>query len=303
MDLFFDNDNARIEQIIEYSPMLSGVMSKIVKRKANSNIFRFFPQEEPIAYLSYHFNTEETLKNYPLLMEQMLSELPVDSEDTDIVLDLVSTLIDEKATATMFDGDLSLFFHAIEAHQYTYMGIEYDEDYEEVEVEKTIDQTKPIFTIVFTSSHPTLGNKLLRLAERKSALVKEGDYYYIQMPEDIGELILFKKGDVIVITNGLQYLSEGTISPFANKVKREVSKNYFVGNFEIKKIINNYIETQDLGDRTVKVQKIASQFDTIKFKSSKKMTDNKMKFVLQLNSNHDETNIITQVLDLILNFN
>lgn len=33
------------------------------------------------------------------------------------------------------------------------------------------------------------------------------------------------------------------------------------------------------------------------------MTDNKMKFVLQLNSNHDETNIITQVLDLILNFN
>lgn len=133
--------------------------------------------------------------------------------------------------------------------------------------------------------------------------MKEGDYYYIQMPEDIGELILFKKGDVIVITNGLQYLSEGTISPFANKVKREVSKNYFVGNFEIKKIINNYIETQDLGDRTVKVQKIASQFDTIKFKSSKKMTDNKMKFVLQLNSNHDETNIITQVLDLILNFN
>lgn len=83
----------------------------------------------------------------------------------------------------------------------------------------------------------------------------------------------------------------------------KVSKNYFVGNFEIKKIINNYIETQDLGDRTVKVQKIASQFDTIKFKSSKKMTDNKMKFVLQLNSNHDETNIITQVLDLILNFN
>lgn len=67
-----------------------------------------------------------------------------------------------------------------------------------------------------------------------------------------------------------------------------------------KKLLNNYIETQDLGDRTVKVQKIASQFDTIKFKSSKKMTDNKMKFVLQLNSNHDETNIITQVLDLIL---
>ena len=45
-------------------------MEKVVSRKPNKNIFNFFPKQEPLAYFSYHTNTEELLKNYPSIMEQ-----------------------------------------------------------------------------------------------------------------------------------------------------------------------------------------------------------------------------------------
>ena len=299
VDFYFENNKARMEQKVEYSESLANVMQKVVARKPNKNIYNYFPKQEPLAYFSYHSSTEELLKNYPEIMEQLLSNMPIDKQDTEILTDLISTIVDEEATATLFDGDISMFLHAMESYESTFMSRTYDENYEEVEEEKTITKTRPIFTMIMTSTHPKMGDKLLNLGVRKNLLQKGDGYYLINQSEDLGDMIILKKGDVMVFTNGLNYLNDGSKSDFTKKVKKDLSKNYFYGNFEMQRFFKAYLLNQDLGSDTAKMIRLGNQFKNMEFKASNKLNNHIMKLEMEINSNFSNENIILQTLDLI----
>lgn len=299
VDFYFENDKARMEQTIEYSESLAKVMGKIIDRKPNKNSYNYFPKETPLAYMSYHSSTEQVLKSYPEITEQILANLPFDQQDTEIITDLVSTIVDEEATATLFDGDFSMFLHSMEPYEYTYTGISYDEDYNQVKEEKTMTKTRPIFTMIMTSTHPTMGDKLLNLGVRKNVLVKEGNHYVVKEFTEVGKLALLKDGDVFVITNGLNYLNNGSKSDFSKQVKKELSKNYLYGNFEMQRFMKSMLMSENFGKDTEKMLKVSNQFKNIEFKSSNKIKGNKMKVEMEMNSNFSDKNIILQTLDLV----
>lgn len=299
VDFYFENDKARMEQTVEYSESLAKVMGKIIDRKPNKNSYNYFPKETPLAYMSYHSSTEQVLKSYPEITEQILANLPFDQQDTEIITDLVSTIVDEEATATLFDGDFSMFLHSMEPYEYTYTGISYDEDYNQVKEEKTMTKTRPIFTMIMTSTHPTMGDKLLNLGVRKNVLVKEGNHYVVKEFTEVGKLALLKDGDVFVITNGLNYLNNGSKSDFSKQVKKELSKNYLYGNFEMQRFMKSMLMSENFGKDTEKMLKVSNQFKNIEFKSSNKIKGNKMKVEMEMNSNFSDKNIILQTLDLV----
>ena len=299
VDFYFENDKARMEQTVEYSESLAKVMGKIIDRKPNKNSYNYFPKETPLAYMSYHSSTEQVLKSYPEITEQILANLPFDQQDTEIITDLVSTIVDEEATATLFDGDFSMFLHSMEPYEYTYTGISYDEDYNQVKEEKTMTKTRPIFTMIMTSTHPTMGDKLLNLGVRKNVLVKEGNHYVVKEFTEVGKLALLKDGDVFVITNGLNYLNNGSKSDFSKQVKKELSKNYLYGNFEMQRFMKSMLMSENFGKDNEKMLKVSNQFKNIEFKSSNKIKGNKMKVEMEMNSNFSDKNIILQTLDLV----
>lgn len=299
VDFYFENDKARMEQTVEYSESLAKVMGKIIDRKPNKNSYNYFPKETPLAYMSYHSSTEQVLKSYPEITEQILANLPFDQQDTEIITDLVSTIVDEEATATLFDGDFSMFLHSMETYEYTYTGISYDEDYNQVKEEKTMTKTRPIFTMIMTSTHPTMGDKLLNLGVRKNVLVKEGNHYVVKEFTEVGKIALLKDGDVFVITNGLNYLNNGSKSDFSKQVKKELSKNYLYGNFEMQRFMKSMLMSENFGKDTEKMLKVSNQFKNIEFKSSNKIKGNKMKVEMEMNSNFSDKNIILQTLDLV----
>lgn len=299
VDFYFENDKARMEQTVEYSQSLAKVMEKIIDRKPNKNSYNYFPKETPLAYMSYHSSTEQVLKSYPEITEQILANLPFDQQDTEIITDLVSTIVDEEATATLFDGDFSMFLHSMEPYEYTYTGISYDEDYNQVKEEKTMTKTRPIFTMIMTSTHPTMGDKLLNLGIRKNVLVKEGNHYVVKEFTEVGKIALLKDGDVFVITNGLNYLNNGSKSDFSKQVKKELSKNYLYGNFEMQRFMKSMLMSENFGKDSEKMLKVSNQFKNIEFKSSNKIKGNKMKVEMEMNSNFSDKNIILQTLDLV----
>jgi hypothetical protein len=298
-DFYFDNDKSRINQTIEYSEPLAKIMEKVIFRKPNKNIFNFFPKETPLAYLSYHWNSEETLKNYPQIFEQALSSLPFVKEDADIVTDLISTILDEKATATLLDGDVSFFLHNLETYESTSTSITYDENYEEVATENTVTNTRPIYSIIVTSTHPTIGNKLLDLGVRKKILVKENNHYLIKGSEKTGKLYVFKDGDVVVFSNGLDYLNANTSSDFSEKLKKDLAKNYLSADFNFKKFGSNVSKISDLGRYADRLLKTCNQLSNIHCSSLKKMRKNTILIESELTSNYSNKNIILQTLDLI----
>ncbi|MEA9413657.1 hypothetical protein [Flavobacterium sp. PL02] len=300
LDFYFDNDNARVEEIIEYSKPMADIVDKMANRKINKNIFNYFPDKKPLGYMSYHINTKETLKNFPNLMTEVLNSAALTKDDMGIVTDLISTIVDEEATATLFDGDLSMFLLDVKEIEVTSKSYEYDDNYEEIEVEKKEKKSIPLFSMVFTSTHPTFGDKLIQLGVRKKLLVQKGNYYEIVGTNGkYGDLFILKDKDVVVIANSRDYFNTNNGS-FVKEVKKDLKQNYFLAKLNIPEISNAYSHTAETKTADIKkIDQFATQFSDITLQSSKKLIDNKLKFELRLNSLKSDKNIILQTLDFV----
>lgn len=299
-DFYFKNDKASVIQSVEYSNSLAAIMKRIVNRKINNKVFNYFPKTTPLGFASYHISSEEMLKGFPEISEQVYGSMfSIDNKDISVVTDLIATILDEKAIATMFDGDLSMFLHDVQEKETIYTTYEYDEDYEEIEVEKTVKKQLPIFSFVFTSTHPTLGDKLIDLGVRKNGLEENNGVYLIKGTSEMGGLQLIKDGSVIVITNGLEYLNNNRTSDYSNSIKKQLKKNYLYGHLNLKQLIKSSIteDTKD-ADKT-KMLKVAEEFQNVNFSSSKKIVKNKLFFEMNVESSKNDKNIILQTLDLI----
>lgn len=303
MDMYFENDKSRMVQTIEYSESMAKMMQKVVCRKPNKDTYLFFPKKEPIGYMSYHFNSEEILKLYPQITEQFWMNLPIEKQDAQIVTDLLSTIIDEKATATLMDGDVSVFWHSTENYRYTYKNKSFNEDYEEVEEDKTIVKTRPIFSVVMTSSHETMLPRLLDLGVRKNVLVKENDYYRLkETSEEIGDLIFKKSGDAFVITNGWNYLSEASNSDFIKQFKKDIRQNYMIGNLNMEKMTKQLSKSVDMDKDVELIQDFGNQFNSLQFHSPKKIKNNLATFEMEMTTKNSTQNSILTMLDFLAKF-
>lgn len=299
VDFYFDNDNARIEEIVEYSKPIADLVGKISNRKANKNIFNYFPAEKPLGYLTYHFNTKEMLNSFPTLTAEIFNNPYILKEDIGVATDLISTIIDEEATATLFDGDLSMFLYDIAEKEVTTKTYEYDENFESKEVVKTIKKAIPLFSVIFTSTHPTFGDKLIQLGVRKKGLTQKGNYYEIKGTQEFGNLFIFKEKDVVIIGNSIDHIFPKENS-FSKEVKKELKQNYFAAQVSMDKLVTAYSNSGEAKPSDIKsLSRLAQQFTDVTLYSAKKLVDNKLKFELKLNSSKGDKNIILQTLDLV----
>ncbi|PBJ12787.1 hypothetical protein [Flavobacterium sp. ACN6] len=296
VDFYFDNDNARIEEVVEYSAEIAGVINKITNRKINKKIFDYFPAEKPLAYGSYHMNTKEALESFPSLTADIFQNPKFGKEDISVIIDLMSTIIDEEATAKLFDGDLSAFLYGMKDVEVMTKKYGYDENYEETITEEKVKKSIPLFAVIFTSTHPTFGDKLLQLGVRKKLLTQNGNQYQVFGTEEYGTVFILKDKDVVIVANTMDYFNKGTGS-FVKETKKDLSKNYMIGKLNIAQTINAFGKNAKESD-LVQINKVAAQFSDITTESPKKLIDNKLKFIFKLNSNKSDKNIILQTLDL-----
>ena len=298
LDFYFDNNNARVEEVVEYSPELAEVVSKVTNRKINKNVFNYFPAQKPLGYMSYHLNTKAALENFPSLMADIFQSPKLVKEDIAVVTDLISTIVDEEAAATLFDGDLSAFLYGFKEIEVMTKSYEYDENYEEKVTDKKTKKSVPLFSVIFTSTHPTFADKLMQLGVRKKVLVQKDNYFVVTGTKEYGDIFIKKDKDVIVIANTLDYFnaSNGT---FSGEAKKDLKKNYMFGKLNMAELINAFGKSgeanpSDLG----KFSKFSEQFSDITFESPKKLINNKLVFGFKLNSLKSDKNIILQTLDL-----
>lgn len=296
LDFYFDNDNARIEEEIEYSPEIANVVSKISNRKINKNIFNYFPAQKPLGYISYHANTKAALENFPSLMTELFQNPKFAKEDITLITDLISTIVDEEATAKLFDGDLSAFLYDVKEVEVMTKKYGYDENYEEKITEEKVKKEIPLFSVIFTSTHPTFGDKLLQLGVRKKVLVQNGNFYTIVGTQEYDNIFILKDKDVVIVANTKEYFGAGNGS-FTKDTKKDLSKNYISGKLNIAQTIKTFGKNAKDSELD-RMTKISSQFSDIAIESPKKLIDNKLKFVFKLNSFKSDKNIILQTLDM-----
>lgn len=299
VDFYFDNNNARIEEIVEYSKPIADLVGKISNRKVNKNIFNYFPAQKPLGYMTYHINTKEMLNSFPTFTAEIFSNPYILKEDIGVATDLISTIIDEEAAATLFDGDLSLFLYDVVEKEVTKKTFEYDENYEYKEVVKTIKKQIPLFSVIFTSTHKSFADKLIQLGIRKKGLTQKGNYYEIQGTQEYGNLFIFKEKDVVIVGNNIDAIFPKDNS-FSKEVRKELKQNYISAKVSLDKLVTAYSNSGEAKESEIKsLNRMAQQFSDVTLYSAKKLIDNKLKFELKLNSTKTDKNIILQTLDLV----
>ncbi|OXA94749.1 hypothetical protein [Flavobacterium hercynium] len=299
LDLYFDNDNAKVEEVIEYSPEMAVAIQKITDRKINKNLFNYFPADKPLGYMSYHLNTKAALETFPSLTASLFQNPKLVKEDILLITDLISTIVDEQATSTLLDGDLAMFVYGTKEVEVLTKAYEYGDNYEEIETEKKIKKTIPLFSAAFTSTHPTFGDKLIQLGVRKGILIQQGEYYMIARTEEYGTIFIKKDKDVVVVTNTFDYFNGGKGS-FVSETKKALKKNYMSAKLNLAELATIYKnEGKMTGVKSEKMERVANQFNDVTIESPKKLIDNKLIFGFKLSSSKSDKNIILQTLDLV----
>lgn len=296
---YFDANNARIEETIEYNDEMTKTMQKITDRKINKRIYSYFPTQKPLGYLSYHVNSEEMLKSFPSFTSQLFGGKSQMKEDLELVTDLITTLVDEKATATLFDGDFSFFVNDVVQKEIKTKTYKYNDNFEQVEKEETITKSIPLFTMVFTSTHPTFGDKLIQLGVRKGFLIPEGNLYSFKETSEYGKIFILKDKDVIVIGNLSDGFNKESKDSFLKEIKSNLKKNSLAGAVDFEKVAKAYQQSKGQTASDDKFLELSRHFNSLQLQAPKKLKNNKFSFEMVLNSTQNDKNIILQFLDAV----
>ncbi|WP_281979619.1 hypothetical protein [Tenacibaculum mesophilum] len=202
-NLFFDKSDARILLDMSVSSDMKKSFKKIYNKKMSSNLVNSFDHDKALAFWSISIDTEETLKEYPELLHKMYGGiLPKFQEEMELVGDLFSLVIDEKAVGRLVTGDALLVLNDFSKQEVEYTTYEYDKDYKRKEVTKTKEEFIPDFTLMIGSEEEGLLNKFFKLGKKHKAVEIENNVVKFKtkksdIPFDLYSVV---KNDVLYLT-------------------------------------------------------------------------------------------------------
>ncbi|WP_047788318.1 hypothetical protein [Tenacibaculum mesophilum] len=301
-NLFFDKSDARILLDMSVSSDMKKSFKKIYNKKMSSNLVNSFDHDKALAFWSISIDTEETLKEYPELLHKMYGGiLPKFQEEMELVGDLFSLVIDEKAVGRLVTGDALLVLNDFSKQEVEYTTYEYDKDYKRKEVTKTKEEFIPDFTLMIGSEEEDLLNKFFKLGEKHKAVEIENNVVKFKtkksdIPFDLYSVV---KNDVLYLTtsktNALSIASDNNNfnTKKHSKLVRDNSTVLFVDvNAVLNKIPNKWMSksekeamrfsTDNLNDGVFRVSRMKGNTISSELKISTQGTEeNTLKLLLE----------------------
>lgn len=203
-NMYFDKDAARMEMEMEIGEKFQKSFKKIYNSKIDKHFFKYFNQKEALMYISLSSDTESLLKEYPSMMADIYGTMmPRYQEETVIVAELISLILDEEAIADLITGDLLFILNDLGEKEVEYTYYDYDSDYNKIEKTETKKEISPDFTMMLGSEKEELLNKLARLG-LKYQVVEYYDlnYYKIDLHNEVPfNLYTTVKNGIVFLTS------------------------------------------------------------------------------------------------------
>lgn len=303
-NLFFDKNDARILLDMSVSPDMKKSFKKIYNKRMSRNLVNSFDHDKALAFWSISIDTEETLKQYPELLNKMYGGiLPKFQEEMEIVGDLFSLVIDEEAIGRLITGDALLVLNDFSKKEVEYTTYKYDEDYKRKEVTKTKEEFVPDFTLMIGSKEEDLLNKFFKLGEKHKAVEIENNVVKFKTKKSDIPFNLYSvvKNDVLYLTtseaNALSIArgNNNFNSKKHSKLVRDNSTVFFVDvNAVLNKIPNKWMS---------KFEKEAMRFSTNNLNDGvfrvSRMRGNTISSELKISTQGTEENTLKLLLEFI----
>ncbi|MCH5596943.1 DUF4836 family protein [Niabella ginsengisoli] len=252
VNLYFDKDKIRMEQkIFSGDAETSKLLKDIFDNKQTASLTNYITADN-IGFISGSFNTEAVGKYYYKTLKDYLSGSYLFgrySELTDIYIDLLEIVIDEKAIAELMPGNFVMVLHKLNTKKVSYTTYEYDDNFKEKKIKKTKQELSPEFTIAFETRKSDFMRKLVNLPTKYSEKGKieytyKNGYYELKLDpekEAVDHLYFVVNDDKVVATTSMEMVQmslRNSRYKMPKEMKNFVFKNNYAVNININKLLS-----------------------------------------------------------------
>ena len=247
-NLFFNEDEIKLTSVVNVSDDWKSIYKKM-NGTLDSEFFKYFNQNETLAYFSLAMDMQGVLEEYPRMMTKMYSALmPNFKEETSVAIDLISVILDEKAIGELITGDALFILNDIAEKEVTYTTYTYDDDYKRSEITKTKMEVIPDFTMMLGSENKALISRIMKLAIKHKVAAQNANYFTFDKKTTDAPFDMFfvVKDDIAFLTNSKKQISNITSNHFSANVgkhKSRLKKNISTLFIDSKKIISKVPDT------------------------------------------------------------
>ncbi|UII25167.1 DUF4836 family protein [Fulvivirga maritima] len=206
-NLYLNKESAKIDFNVSFKDEFSKSFERMADSKINKKFFKYINEDKLLGYMSYNFNMEKALEEYPdLLAAQYGGLFGSNMNEAQLLADVFTLVVDEEALGDLIKGDALFYVTSFEEKEYTYTGYEYDEDYNYKEVTKTKTETLPNFMFMCSTESPEFTDKLINYLSISEMVTTTADgYYHINVPKSEVPMDLY-----FMIKNDIFFLSTST---------------------------------------------------------------------------------------------
>jgi len=295
-NLYFNDGNMQIKSEMEFSDALKSSMKKIYKQKMNKSFYNYVNLDTALGYMTYSLNTENMMQEYPnLLVDMYGGVLPGYQEEMDVVAELFTTLIDEKAIGELLTGNALFVMEDIGEKEVAYVTYEYDEEYNEKKVTKKKKEILPDFTMILGTKRKDLATKLAKLGVKYDVMTGSANRFKLNASSDIPlDLYMLLTNDAIILStreNGLGGRAQGTSSA----TKKRIDQSGMIWHVNMQKIMQR-APLEELGMDGKSIELINKNFKSATLSSSK-IKGNTVSSEFKVSAPDSSTNSLQLLMD------
>ncbi|MBL3658848.1 hypothetical protein [Fulvivirga sediminis] len=237
-NLYLNEKSAKIDFNVSFKDEFGESFKKMSDRKINKKFFKYMNEDELLGYMSYNFNMENTLKEYPDLLATQYGDILGSNymAEAQMLADVFTLVVDEEALGDLIKGDALFLVSSFEEKEYTYTGYEYDEDYNYKEVTKTKKETLPNFLFMLSTESPEFTDKLINylLVKDLVSTTDEG-FYHLKAPKrDIPmDLFFMIKNDIFFLGTSAEDMSAIKKGTYKGSLSKKHKKLMRQGNYSL----------------------------------------------------------------------
>jgi hypothetical protein len=250
---YFEKDRIRLNQVMapkneetkkSYQAMFNSKIDKNLLNYVGNNVLGYYSiAMDTQAIINYEY---KILKNTLNSVYQAYTK-EASGNEADVMIDAIALFLDEKAIADLIPGNALFVLHDLKKVKREYVTIEYNENYEQLEIKGIKEEIQPDFTFLLNTKNDPFVNKLLQLPLNKSKFTATdyqltNGYYTIHFEKDnlFENLYIGLKNGVIMVTTSkenVENLIQQKVMTLQADFKKSISKNNSSAWLNLQKII------------------------------------------------------------------
>ncbi len=297
----FKQDAAELSIDTKYGKRIGEVLDNVKKKKISKKFLKYL-NKDLMGYYAMGMDVEGVGEGMKKMLKKSLPEIPEYGKAAVNGIEIMETLLDEKAIYNMFTGDAVVAVNGIQEFDVEYKTYDYDEDFNRTEITDTIQKKLPEVIFMAEVGNKTDVQKIINLLVNLKVFKQEGNFYSLDIKRNDIPVYMRIYNDILFIGNNKEFIKKPVELDKSKQLSKDhkemFRKNTIAGFVNFAKIMRYFADEEK---NSFKVQKMlvetSNLLDNIKMTGYKK--DNYLHGKYSVNLKKSDDNSLVDIIKYI----